>query len=129
MILAEQPYETAMSTGFKDFLSHLSTKFVARRSDIIVSSTLSITLTPQDDGIVPTSFAQIEKTQIDKFIELKEEFRALKVVSNEIKVLPMRKVRHNRSVSAFESSIELINIKERSEESSMSDEDEMFMED
>jgi len=42
-----------MQTGFKDHLNHLSTKFIARRSDIIVSSTLSITLTPQDDGFVP----------------------------------------------------------------------------
>ena len=53
MILAQQPFETTMQTGFKDYLNHLQTKFVARRSDIIVSSTLSITLTPQDDGFEP----------------------------------------------------------------------------
>ena len=49
LILAQQPFETVMQTGFKDYLNHLHTKFIARRSDIIVSSTLSITLTPMDD--------------------------------------------------------------------------------
>lgn len=46
VVLQPQPYETTMSIGFKDYLNHLTTKFIARRSDIIVSSTLSITLTP-----------------------------------------------------------------------------------
>lgn len=49
LIFQPQPYETTVSVGYKDFLNHLTTKFIARRSDIIVSSTLSITLTPVDD--------------------------------------------------------------------------------
>jgi len=49
VVLQPQPYETNMSIGFPDYLNHLLTKFIARRSDIIVSSTLSITLTPNDD--------------------------------------------------------------------------------
>ena len=50
LILTPQPYETVMNIGYSNMLTHLNTKFLARRSDIIVSSTLSITLTPQDDG-------------------------------------------------------------------------------
>ena len=46
LILGIQPFETVMNIGYNDLLTHLNTKFVARRSDIIVSSTLSITLTP-----------------------------------------------------------------------------------
>jgi len=49
-----------MSTGgFSNYLNHLETKFIARRSDIIVSSTLSITLTPIDDGFKPCHFATV----------------------------------------------------------------------
>lgn len=78
MILAEQPFETAMSAGFDDFLNHLSTKFIARRSDIIVSSTLSITLTPIDekDDHRPTTFANIDTQGIKDYIKLKAECRA-----------------------------------------------------
>lgn len=48
LILALQPFDTVMSVGYGDYLTHKPIKFVARRSDIIVSSTLSITLTPAD---------------------------------------------------------------------------------
>ena len=48
LILVLQPYETVMDIGYGDLLKHLPTKFFCRRSDIIVSSTLSITLTPKD---------------------------------------------------------------------------------
>lgn len=41
-----QPFETVMSIGYNHQLSHLSTKFLCRRSDILVSATLSLTLTP-----------------------------------------------------------------------------------
>ena len=59
LVLAEQPFETAMQVGFGDFLNHLNTKFLARRSDIIVSSTLSITLTPIESLVTPTYFCLI----------------------------------------------------------------------
>jgi hypothetical protein len=48
LVLQHQPFETVSSIGFDPLLNHLNTKFLARRSDIIVSSTLSITLTPED---------------------------------------------------------------------------------
>jgi hypothetical protein len=43
-----QPFETVMQVGYKDNLQHLSTKFFCRRSDILVSSTLSFTLCPME---------------------------------------------------------------------------------
>jgi hypothetical protein len=46
LILAIQPYDTVMNVGYHHMLNHLPTKFITRRSDIIVSSTMSITLTP-----------------------------------------------------------------------------------
>ena len=41
-----QPFETVMQVGYKDNLHHLPTKFFCRRSDILLSSTLSFTLCP-----------------------------------------------------------------------------------
>ena len=55
--LGEQPFESVQDTCFKDYLNHLSTKFVARKSDIKVTSTLSFTLTPESDGFEPAKFA------------------------------------------------------------------------
>jgi hypothetical protein len=40
IILALQPYDTALSVGYGHLLTHKPIKFVTRRSDIIVSSTL-----------------------------------------------------------------------------------------
>ena len=85
LILAQQPFETVMQTGFKDYLNHLHTKFIARRSDIIVSSTLSITLTPMDDQFVPIHFASIGEDEIWDYVMKWQEYRAFGVNSN---VLP-----------------------------------------
>ena len=81
-MLAQQPFETVMQTGFKDYLNHLTTKLTVRRSDIIVSSTLSITLTPIDDGFVPTHFALIESAEIWDYVMLKNAYRSSLVSSN-----------------------------------------------
>ena len=64
-----------MSICQSDMLNHLNTKFLTRRSDIIVSSTLSFTLTPQDD-FLPTSFAKLTREEIDKYVDYRSEFRA-----------------------------------------------------
>lgn len=74
-----------MSIGYEDFLNHLSTKFIARRSDIIVSSTLSITLTPQqDDSVAPAHFAKVESQEIEDYVMLRQEYRASQVESNRL---------------------------------------------
>lgn len=84
LILAQQPFETVMQIGFKDHLNHLNTKFIARRSDIIVSSTLSITMSPLEDGFTPVEFANVTRRQIDEYVERRQEFRALSVQSNSL---------------------------------------------
>jgi len=57
-----------MQAGYKDYLNHLNTKFVARRSDIIVSSTLSITLTPVESSVIPPHFALITAEEKSEFV-------------------------------------------------------------
>ena len=83
IILQQQPFETTMQIGnFRDYLNQLNTRFTARRSDIIINSTLSITLTPQDDGFEPVSFATIEHSEINKYVRLRNVYRAFAVSSN-----------------------------------------------
>ena len=50
LVLALQPYDTIMCVGYGHLLSHRPVKFVSRMSDIIISSTLSLTLSPADSG-------------------------------------------------------------------------------
>ena len=70
LLLGSQPYETVTSIAFGDYLNHLPTKFVARRSDIIVSSTLSITLTPTDEKYVePLHLAKAEEDEIREYVD------------------------------------------------------------
>lgn len=82
IVLAQQPYETIMQTGFADYLNHLSTKFIARRSDIIVSSTLSVTLTPQGEEFEPAHFARIDSDDIWDYVMLRQEYRSFFIKSN-----------------------------------------------
>ena len=84
LILAPQPYETVMQTGFKDYLNHLSTKFIARRSDIIVSSTLSMTLTPLADEFKPTQFSFISDREIWNYVLLRQQYRSFSIRSNRL---------------------------------------------
>lgn len=65
-----------MNVGYSHMLSHLPTKFVTRRSDIIVSSTMSITLTPQDDEYVVKNTNNMDEDQICEWVNLRHEFRA-----------------------------------------------------
>lgn len=94
IVLAQQPYETIMQTGFPDYLNHLSTKFIARRSDIIVSSTLSVTLTPQGEEFVPAYFAIIDSAEIWDYVMLRQEYRSFFIKSN---VLSKNFKRHDDS--------------------------------
>jgi len=58
-------------------LNHLDTKFLSRRSDIIVSSTLSITLTPMDDDrFKPKNFAKMDQEEITEYVDLRNEYRS-----------------------------------------------------
>lgn len=86
LILAEQPFETAMQAGHSDFLNHLPTKFIARRSDIIISSTLSFTLTPIEYNSTPTHFALVTLDEKDDYVMQRNVFRALNVTSNELPI-------------------------------------------
>ena len=65
-----------MNIGYSELLTHLNTKFLARRSDIIVSSTLSITLTPTEDKFTAKKKAKMTDEEVVEWIDKRQEFRA-----------------------------------------------------
>jgi len=48
----EQPYETATSIAYKELLKQITVQELARRSDIIITSTLSISMFPKDKRLI-----------------------------------------------------------------------------
>ena len=66
-----------MSVGYGHLLTHRPVKFIARRSDIIVSSTLQLTLTPADKGYRPLDHALLSREQIYDWCEQRCAYRAL----------------------------------------------------
>jgi len=79
LVLALQPYDTVMSVGYGHLLTHKPIKFVARRSDIIVSSTLSITLTPADSDYRPLDRGTLEPEQLSIWCHKRHEYRGMVV--------------------------------------------------
>lgn len=69
-----------MSVGYGHLLTHKPVKFVARRSDIIVSSTLSITLTPADSDYRPLDKGVLNPEQLSIWCHKRHEFRGLNVM-------------------------------------------------
>lgn len=60
-----QPYETVMNIGYKHHLTHLPTRFIFRRSDILVSSTLSVTLTPIERGFERKNLVSMDEEDLE----------------------------------------------------------------
>ena len=79
LILALQPFDTVMSIGYGHLLTHKPVKFVARRSDIIVSSTLSITLTPADSDYRVLDKALLTPDQTAIWCDKRCEYRGMNV--------------------------------------------------
>lgn len=59
-----QPYDTSLSIGFQHLLSHKPIKFRTRCSDIIVTSTLQLTIAPADSNYVVKDLALLSKEEI-----------------------------------------------------------------
>jgi hypothetical protein len=72
-----QPFETVSRIGYEKHLSYLMTELLFRRSDILVSSTLSFSLTPLEEKRM--HLAQMTAAQIKTWVDLKSEFRAMNV--------------------------------------------------
>lgn len=63
-------------------LTHVPVKFRTRLSDIIVSSTLQITLAPHESGFKPKDLGLIEVDETIEWCNKRQEYRALSVKTN-----------------------------------------------
>lgn len=66
-----QPFETVTNIGYKHLLTQLPTRFLHRRSDIIVSSTMSITLSPIERGFVKKNLTEMTEEEIREWVDLR----------------------------------------------------------
>lgn len=79
----EQPYITTASISFNELLKQVPTKELAKRSDIMITSTLSISLFPKDKRIIMTKKRALLSTDpsnafsIQSLIDEKNAFNAL----------------------------------------------------
>ena len=65
--------------GFGHLLTHIPIKFRTRRSDIIVSSTIQITLAPSESLYKPKDQALLTPEEVTEWCNKRHEFRALSV--------------------------------------------------
>ena len=75
----EQPYVTATNHGFKEMLKQLPTQEIGRRSDMTVTSTLSLSLIPKDNReIIHHHRARLSYKQLQNYIDERNTFLAMK---------------------------------------------------
>ena len=72
----DQPYNTVHQIGWSKLLNHLPTKQITRRSDIMVTSTLSFSLFPKRILVPGTNFALMTQEDIDQYLKKRSEIRA-----------------------------------------------------
>jgi hypothetical protein len=74
----EQPFETTASIAYREMLKQLPTGELAKRSDIMVTSTLSISMFPKDKRIIMCKKrAHMNNHMIREYIDEKNAFNAL----------------------------------------------------
>ena len=70
-----QPFETPTYLGFKENLRQVKTNEIAKRSDIVITSTLCMNLFPKDKRIIRTKYrALMDLEQRREFVDEKAEF-------------------------------------------------------
>lgn len=67
-----------MSIGHESYLDHDTTKAVARRSDSIVSSTMSFTLLPVDD-FKKINFSVLTAAEVTEWVDRRHAYRAASI--------------------------------------------------
>lgn len=71
----EQPYMTPTRNGYLEQLKQLSSKDLCRRSDITITSTLSMGIFPQDyRQILTYSLMDMKQEQLNQYIDEKRAF-------------------------------------------------------
>ena len=78
----EQPYETPTSIAYQPWLKQIPIVELARRSDIVITSTLSQNLIAKDKRLINEKcFALMKKSELREYID---ELNAFKAMAKEI---------------------------------------------
>mmetsp|Transcript_20713 Transcript_20713/g.31747 ORF Transcript_20713/g.31747 Transcript_20713/m.31747 type:complete len:214 (-) Transcript_20713:4170-4811(-) len=86
----DQPYETAASIAFGNSLKQIPVKELARRSDIIITSTLSVSMFPKDKRLIQFKMpAKMTYSELVEYVDERNAFSAL-VKEHKYKVLQTR---------------------------------------
>ena len=74
-----QPYETVTQVSYKDVLKSLPFEELCRRSDVMITSTLSLSIFPKDQRFINNYVVQtMAQPDIDHYIDEKKAFNAYK---------------------------------------------------
>lgn len=74
----EQPFQTATMVGFRPSLIQLHNEEFCKRSDIVITSTLSMNLFPKDKRVINTKYrAYFDNEQLTEYIDQKAAFLSL----------------------------------------------------
>ena len=65
LYLKEQPYITASNIAYKELLRQVAIEELARRTDILITSTLSLSVFPKDKRMISKHFKQALMTKDD----------------------------------------------------------------
>ena len=74
----EQPFETPGSIAYQKLLEHIALQESMKRSDIIISSTLSLSLIPKDKReIKKVHLAMMNQDEISEYIDERYAFNSM----------------------------------------------------
>lgn len=74
----QQPYETTCQINYAEFLKQVPLKELSRRSDIMITSTTSLSMFPKDNRLISRIFrAEMEYDEIQEFVDEKNTFKAM----------------------------------------------------
>jgi hypothetical protein len=74
----EQPYVTPTSIAYKELLKQVPTEELAKRSDIMITSTLSMSIFPKDKRIIMhQKRALMSRAELREYLDEKQAFQAM----------------------------------------------------
>lgn len=76
LYLKEQPFMTATNIAYRDHLKQVAIPELARRSDILITSTLSMSVFPKDKRMISQRFMQVEmdRRELTAYLDEKTAF-------------------------------------------------------
>ena len=78
LYLKEQPYATPTSVNYGPLLKQIAIQELARRSDVLITSTLSMTMYPKDKRMINLKKrALLSKNEIQDYIDERSAFQAM----------------------------------------------------